>query len=288
MFSEFSSASKILWVQDQTAQQKEISSRKKTFRGGEPHTRAALVFSTQTYSQLIPCLETSCPTQALPTELWFNNPCISSDLQEQLVELQEELQRHNCGVNVPVPQLKWFMQHLVTMTSAITWLSSLNQSPKHYTEFVNQSKPQNAPDRYISLKIHVFIFPWEAVYHPCFGGEKLRKKIPLYSWLKHFYHSDGFKSLWDARGCLFSMNAKHHAKDHVLEQTALVQGCFRGLIWLQTYRKFCQIWLHAIMGMAENLGRFIQVRNCRFGRVNPETKALNKVRQFRLTLKHDS
>lgn len=105
---------------------------------------AALDCSTQTYSQLIPCLQTSHPTQALPTELWFNNPCISSDLQEQFVELQEKLQRHNCRVNVPVPQLKWFMQHLVTMMSAITWLSSLNQSLKHYTEFVYQSKPPNA------------------------------------------------------------------------------------------------------------------------------------------------
>lgn len=144
----------------------------------ESLTCAAFVCNTQTYSQLIPCLETSCPTQALPTELWFNNPCISSGLLEQLVELQEELQRHNCGVTVPVPQLKWFMQHLVTTTSARTWLSSLNQSLKHYAESVYQSKPQNAPDSYISLQIHRFILPWEAVYHMCFGGEKLRKKHP--------------------------------------------------------------------------------------------------------------
>lgn len=124
----------------------------------------ALDCNTQTHSQLIPCLQTSCPTQALPTELWFNNPCISSDLQEQLVELQEELQRHNCGVNVPVPQLKWFMQHLVTTTSAITWLSSLNQSLKHYTEFLYQSKPQNATypwkftDLYSPKKLSIYVF----------------------------------------------------------------------------------------------------------------------------------
>lgn len=125
----------------------------------ESLTCAAFVCNTQTYSQLIPCLETSCRTQALPTELWFNNPCISSGLLEQLVELQEELQRHNCGVTVPVPQLKWFMQHLVTTTSARTWLSSLNQSLKHYAESVYQSKPQNAPDSYMSLQIHRFILP---------------------------------------------------------------------------------------------------------------------------------
>lgn len=115
-----------------------LHSRRKSLAGRklsmlESLTRAAPDCNTQTYSQLIPCLQTSHPAQALPAELWFNNPCISSDLQEQLVELQEELQRHNCGVNVPVPQLKCFMQHLVTTTSAIIWLSSLNQSLKHYT-----------------------------------------------------------------------------------------------------------------------------------------------------------
>lgn len=101
---------------------------------------------------MILCLGTWWPTQALPTELWFNNPCIY-DLLEQLVELGEEVRRHISGVNVPVPQLKWFMQHLVTMMSVITWLTSLNQSQKYYTGFVNHSKQQNIPGSHISFQI---------------------------------------------------------------------------------------------------------------------------------------
>lgn len=144
----------------------------------ESLTCAAFVCNTQTYSQLIPCLETSCPTQALPTELWFNNPCISSGLLEQLVELQEELQRHNCGVTVPVPQLKWFMQHLVTTMSARTWLSSLNQSLKHYAESVYQSKPQNAPDSYIHANSQVYT-PLRSCLSPVFWWREAEEKNTL-------------------------------------------------------------------------------------------------------------
>lgn len=165
-----------------------LHSRRKSLAGRklsmlESLTRAAPDCNTQTYSQLIPCLQTSHPAQALPAELWFNNPRISSDLQEQLVELQEELQRHNCGVNVPVPQLKCFMQHLVTTMSAVIWLSSLNQSLKHYTQFVHQSKPQNATHPW---KFTDFYSPEKLSITYVLIEKKIEEKIPLYSWLKHF------------------------------------------------------------------------------------------------------
>lgn len=191
MFSEISNASKILWS---------LGSRNFLWWRGS-HMLLLTAVHKPTASWYHACKLH--PTQALFIELWFNNPCISSDLQKQLVELQEELQRHNCGVNVPVPQLKWFMQHLVTMMSARTWLSSLNQSLKHYAEFVYQSKPQNAtyPWKF------TLIFPWDAVYHSCFGREKLRRKYPCTVCRSISFHSSGFKSLWDVKGCLLSMKA---------------------------------------------------------------------------------
>lgn len=178
-------------VQDQTAQQKEIFSRKKTICGGEPHTCCSwLQYTNLQPADTMPADFT--PSTGFATELWFNNPCTSSDLQEQLVELQEELQKHNCGVNVPVPQLKWFMQHLVTTMSAIIWLSSLNQSLKHYTEFVYLSKPKNTT------------YPWKFrdLYSPeklsithVLVEKKLGKKYPCAAGWSISYHLSGFKPL---------------------------------------------------------------------------------------------
>lgn len=134
--------------------------------------------------------------------------------------------------------------------------------------------------------------PLRSCLSMCFGREKLSLKYPCTADWNISYRSSGFKSLWDVRGHLLSTNDKHHTEDLVLEQTAVVQGCFGGagwsLIWFQIYRKFCQCCLHVILGMAENFGRFIQVWNSRFGWVNPETEALNKVGQFHLTLNSNS
>lgn len=58
------------------------------------------------------------------------------------------------------------MQHLATTMSVTTWLTSPNQSQKHYAGFVHHAKQQNIPGGHLTLQIH-------RLHSPTLTSEKL-------------------------------------------------------------------------------------------------------------------